>query len=66
VDLGAEMTPGSVVRCATNIVNTKVLLRCPFFKYLENWMTSSRPSLVLICVCFKFDDFLGIPWREPG
>jgi hypothetical protein len=38
VGLGQEMTPGSVVGCAENIVNTVVFVRFHFSTYLVNWM----------------------------
>ncbi len=40
--LGEEMTPGSVVGCAENIVNTEVFVRFHFFTYLVNWMMISN------------------------
>jgi CBS domain containing-hemolysin-like protein len=55
VGLGEKMVPGSVVRCAENIINTVVCVRFHFFTYLVNWMISNR----------LFDVFLaafGVPW----
>jgi hypothetical protein len=44
VGLDEEMTPGSVVGCAENIliVNTLIFARFHFFTYLVNWMIFNR------------------------
>ena len=77
------MTPGFVIGCIENIVNTMVFVRFHFFKYLVNWMTSSRLSDVFLVAFWvpwahfflffrvlgaglEIDDFLGVPWRDPG
>ena len=40
--LGDEMTSGSVVACAGNILNTQLFVWFHFFTYVVNWVTSSR------------------------
>ena len=42
VGLGQKMMPGSVVRCAENIVNTMVFVRFHLFTYSVNWMIFKR------------------------
>jgi len=42
VGLGEEMTPGSGVGCAENIVNTVVFVRFHFFMCSVNWMIFNR------------------------
>ena len=52
VGLGEERSPGSVLGCTEDIINTMVLVRVRFFTYSVSWMTSNR----------LLDDFLGVLW----
>ena len=55
VGLGEEMTPGSVVGCAEDMINTVVFVRFHFFTYLVNCMISNR-LLDVFLVAF------WVPW----
>ena len=57
VGLGEEMTAGSVVGCAENIVNIVVFVRLHFFTYSVYWMIFNR-LLNVFLVAF------GVPWAH--
>ena len=42
VGLGAEMTPGCVLRCTENIINIMIYIRFHFFRSLVKWVIFNR------------------------
>ena len=56
--LGEKMVPESVVGCVEKMINTIVLMRFHFFRYLVNWLISNRLLGVYLVgfwiPCFNF------------